>query len=293
LSNPDASFVYRIGPLDVGGRTGNWYQVLPPTGDVFFGDDDAEMLAQIKAALPGRSLECEPALAAAGEPLGYVARPLDDEETNARARLWITIEAGAWFKGIDQITFALFLKFGTELSLRGQWFAAVVELEVDLRGPAYGVTFDETVGVVWTGAQGFFAFESVAAMRRFQELTVDGAIDDANDVPRWSLQYATGSAGLQDAMRAAYQAQVVPYAVFDGPDGRRAVDVREAWRVGLIARGIEGWVRAGAAESEEPLPLAGHEMHLEVRFGGALADAPDGTLVRIGWDQLQRAEKSR
>jgi hypothetical protein len=66
-------FVFKIGPVSSGQGTVNAYFVYPGIEDKysFFGDDDYSVLAEIAAAYPGETIECEPKLATAGATLGF------------------------------------------------------------------------------------------------------------------------------------------------------------------------------------------------------------------------------
>jgi hypothetical protein len=66
-------FVFKIGPVSSGEGLVNTYFVYPGKEgkDSFVGDDDRAALAEIAAAYPGESIECEPPLAGVGADFGF------------------------------------------------------------------------------------------------------------------------------------------------------------------------------------------------------------------------------
>jgi hypothetical protein len=286
MENPETTFVYRTGPNDFAGWTACLYVPNPPIDDLIVAETDAEGLAQIKAALPaGRTLACEPALAAAGEPLGYTVRPLTPSETIARAKIWLNTEETKWYRSLrDHAAQVSLIAHGTNLALHAASFKLIAEVAFSVKGHVYAHIFDEApAAVLMPGDHGMLLFESEQAMRSFQDAVFAGDVVGANLIPRWKLEFVRGSEGLQEAMLAAYGVRSAPRLMHDGPEGRRACDERESWRMGLVLRAVEIWLATGTERIANELAYDGVSVALEAAFIRGL----DGTSLRpLTWADI-------
>jgi hypothetical protein len=132
----DELFVFRVGPLDMGGKPMYWYVTRPNTGQAVFHEDDAAALAEIADRFPDRALACEPALSPAGQAHGYRARPLTPFEAGARATLWAGVEFEECYESLDPVAKECILVYASRLWAHLPADELVIELEVSERGEA-------------------------------------------------------------------------------------------------------------------------------------------------------------
>jgi len=284
VTTSDPIFVFRIGPVELGGELTHWYLTKPPIDDVFYGDDPAEVLGRIAAAASGHPLEVEPALAEAGQPLGVTVRPLTDLELRARAKLWLNAEVGAWNAAIkDGVAHAIFLDSAAGMARLRSPFAGVIELELALRGYAGAHAFDETLAVLWTDPRGLMLFASVAAMNQFQTATLAGDLKAADAFPRWALQWVHGSPGLAGALMASYGVAEAPVATHLEAGERRPLDGRATWRMALVIGALECWALEPAAHLATQFTITDVDARTDVSFLRALVSQGD-RLEALDWE---------
>lgn len=284
-------FVFRIGPLDVGGRPLFWYVTHPDSGRAFFHEDDVSALAEIARLFPDRALACEPSLREAGAPLGYRSQPLTPFQIGARATLWVGAELPDRWRGLDPVAAEYILEYASRLWQRQPGGELVIELEVSARGEAPGLRLEETAYVAWGVGGGIFAFESLAALRAFQQGVLDGDLGRAHAISRVQLEWQRGSPGLDAAMREAYGVEVVPVGSRDRGGEQVSLDRRDAWLLASILVALVSWVEAGSEAAQgrlELTPEVAVDVAVEARFLRALRSVDGQRIAELGWADLAR-----
>jgi hypothetical protein len=284
-------FVFRIGPLDVGGTPMFWYVTHPNTGRAFFNEDDAAALAEIAELYPDRALSCEPSLQPAAQELGCRVRPPTPFEIGARATLWVGAEFPESWRGLDPVATEYILEYASRLLQRQPAGELIIELTVSARGDASALHIDDTVHVTWAVGNGIFAFDSSSSLREFQQSVMDGDLERARSISSLQLEWRPGSAGLQQAFREAYGVDLVPICARASGGERVPLDARDAWLLASILVALVAWIEAGSEAAQGRLDLTPDvpvEVDVEARFLRVLASGGDGSISELGWAELSR-----
>ena len=222
--------VFRLGPLDVGGRKAYAYggvadgELIPPA----VAHSDAKGLGAIAERFAGQPLRCEPSLAKAGRPLGYEPAELPEEALLPRATLAYGLALGpaAGRPGMDVL--ARFLEACAEFWSSRPWELIESDEAVPVTLVESGRARAAEASVMGLGGEQFGAalYDEPGSIRRVADLVTAGRMKEASRVSALAVTFdeepAWAAAALDDAF--GLPRVPVPLRVRKGKAGAATTD---------------------------------------------------------------------
>ena len=222
--------VFRLGPLDVGGRKAYAYgggadgELIPPA----VAHSDAKGLGAIAERFAGRPLRCEPSLAQAGRPLGFEPAELPEEALLPRATLAYGLALGpaAGRPGMDVLV--RFLEACSEFWSSRPWELIESDEAVPVTLVESGRDRAAEASVMGLGGEQFGAalYDEPGSIRRVADLVTAGRMKEASRVSALAVTFdeepAWAAAALDDAF--GLPRVPVPLRVRKGKAGAATTD---------------------------------------------------------------------
>jgi SEC-C motif-containing protein len=200
--------VFRLGPLDVGGRKAFAYGGIDTNGEPIqpeVAHTDAKGLGAIAKRFAGQPLRCEPALADAARPLGFEPAPLPGSALLPRATLAYGLALGPAAGQPTMDVVIRFLEACAEFWSSQPWELIESDEAVSVALTERGRTRETEASVMGAGGEqfGVALYDEPGSIRRVADLVTAGRMKDASRVSALAVTFdeepAWAAAALDDA----------------------------------------------------------------------------------------------
>ncbi len=201
--------VFRLGPLDVGGRNSYAYGGLDTDGRLFAPEiarTDAEGLGAIARRYSGQPLRCEPGLAEAARPFGFEPAPLPEAARLRRAILAYGLALGDLAGSPEMGALVRFLEACAVFWSARPWELFEPEEPLPVTLSERGRTRQAEASVMGAGGMEFGAalYDEPGSILRVATLVSEGRMRDVRRIPALAVTFDEGPAWAAAAIDAEF-----------------------------------------------------------------------------------------
>ncbi len=220
---PDAVYVFKLGPLET--QEGRHFLYVPLQGNGTphmpeLAENDAGGMARLASLFQGRRLYCEPRLARAGAPYGFVSRSVPPELSLVRALMALSTEWELLSSGTPPGILPPLLEAASTLWEAHPWelWTNIEVLELSLEGPD---PLWREVCVLGNGGEefGFALYRQPGSVERLGRLTEEERIQASLEMESLALLFEEEPAWVRTEVRRVTGLPVFPVPMYLSPGG--------------------------------------------------------------------------